>query len=399
MPRIANSEEGLSMNHLRGEKSLYLRQHANNPVDWYSWGTEAFQKASREDKPIFLSIGYSACHWCHVMARESFQDAKVAEVLNRNYVCIKVDKEEMPDIDSIYMTACQMMTWRGGWPLSIVMTPSRRPFFAASYIPRESIPGALGIIDLMTQLSDAWRTDRPTVLRMVEAVFQALTKFADRLEPQKLKGDEVELTFQRLLRSFDNQRTGFDGTTKFPTPHRLMFLMDYYSRTNEKKALDMALRTLIRMQESGLFDHVGFGFFRYSTDRNWHLPHFEKTLYDQAMMALAYAVAYKITGRLDMKETAEKVLAYVERCLMSPQRLFYSTESADSEGKEGRFYLWALEELGRILDLREFEVMKKVFDLRSEGNFRDEATQKSSGLNLLDLVVPIDTFTNPESAE
>jgi uncharacterized protein YyaL (SSP411 family) len=384
----------LSPNHLKDEKSLYLRQHASNPVDWYPWGAEAFEKASREDKPIFLSIGYSACHWCHVMARESFQDVSVAEVLNRDYVCIKVDREERPDIDSIYMTACQMMTGRGGWPLSIVMTPDRRPFFSASYIPRHSMPGTLGIIDVMGQLADAWKLDRPTVLQTAEAVYQALVQFADRLDPQKLNGNEVVLTYQSLLRSFDEQRTGFDGPTKFPSPHRLMFLIDYYSRTNEKKALDMALRTLNRMRKSGLYDHVGFGFFRYSTDRNWHLPHFEKTLYDQAMMAMAYIQAFKVTGESDMKETAEKVLAYTERCLMSPQGLFYSAESADSEGKEGKFYLWTLEELALVLDPQEFEAMKMAFDLRPEGNFRDEATQEPSGSNLLDLVGPITSSLN-----
>jgi hypothetical protein len=323
------------------------------------------------------------------MARESFQDPKVAVVLNRHYVCIKVDREERPDIDSLYMTACQMMTGRGGWPLSIVMTPDRRPFFAASYIPRNVMPGALGIIDLMTQLADAWKLERPSVIKTADALLQALTQFADRFEPQKLKGGEAKLTYQSLQKSFDEQRTGFDGPMKFPTPHRLMFLMDYYSSTNEKKALDMALRTLGRMRESGLFDHVGFGFFRYSTDRSWHLPHFEKTLYDQAMMALAYTEAFDVTGQANMRETAEIVLAYVERCLMSPQGLFYSTESADSEGKEGRFYLWTLEELSRILGPKDLDVVRAAFDLKAEGNFKDEATQEPTGWNLLDLINPV----------
>ena len=380
----------MSLNHLKDEKSLYLRQHANNPVDWYPWGTEAFEKASGEDKPIFLSIGYSACHWCHVMARESFQDEKVADALNRSFVCIKVDREERPDIDSIYMTACQLLTGRGGCPLSIVMTPDRKPFFAASYIPRKGMPGALGIIELMTQLANAWKQDRSTVLRTVQAVDQALIQFADRLEPQKLKGGEVDIAYQSLLISFDEMNTGFENYPKFPTPHRLMFLIDHYSRTNEQRSLEIALRTLTRMHESGLFDHVGFGFFRYSTDARWHLPHFEKTLYDQAMMAMSYAMAFRATGDMKFKETAESVFAYVERSLTSPQGLFYSAESADSEGMEGKFYLWRMEELMQVLDPVELGVTKKLFDLRNEGNFKDEATQMTNGLNLLDRVITTD---------
>jgi uncharacterized protein YyaL (SSP411 family) len=371
------------------EGSLYLRQHAHNPVDWYPWAPEAFERSLRENKPIFLSIGYSACHWCHVMAHESFEDAAVAEVLNRDFVCIKVDREERPDIDSIYMTACQLLTGRGGWPLSIVMTPEKKPFFAASFIPRVGMPGSPGIIDLMKRLADAWRQDRPTALTTAEAVNKALTQFADRFEPRKLMGDEVSLAYRSLLRSFDELRTGFDDSPKFPTPHRLMFLIDYYSRTNEKAALDMAMRTLGRMRESGLFDHVGYGFFRYSTDGEWHLPHFEKTLYDQAMMALTYTKAFRATGQIEMKETAEKVLAYVERSLRSPQGLFFSAESADSEGKEGKFYLWTLEELRRILETDELDLVKIAFDIKAAGNFNDEATRIFTGLNLLDLADPI----------
>ncbi len=379
----------MSPNHLARERSLYLRQHASNPVDWYPWGLEALTKSSREDKPIFLSIGYSACHWCHVMARESFRDNEVAEVLNRDFVCIKVDREERPDIDSIYMTACQMLTGQGGWPLSIVMTPERKPFFAASYIPRNGGEGSPGIIELMDQLADAWKNDRPTVLKTAEAVYQALMQFADRLEPKKLKGDEIALAYQSLLNSYDKLRTGFGRSPKFPTTHRLLFLIDHFGRTDESMALEMASRTLSRMRESGLFDHVGFGFFRYSTDDEWHLPHFEKTLYDQAMMSLTYTRAFRVTGDAMMRETAEMVLAYAERNLISPQGLFYSAESADSEGKEGKFYLWTFDELQGILGPREFNLIQKSFDIKKEGNFRDEATQRSDGSNLLDLVMPM----------
>jgi uncharacterized protein YyaL (SSP411 family) len=323
------------------------------------------------------------------MAHESFEDTAVADALNRSFVCIKVDREERPDIDSIYMTACQLLNGRGGWPLSIVMTPERKPFFAASFIPRHSVPGMPGIIELMKRLADAWRLDRPTALGTAEAVNKALIQFGDRLEPRKLKGDEVDRAYQSLLRSYDEVRTGFDDSPKFPTPHRLMFLIDYYSRTNEKAALDMAMRTLRRMRESGLFDHVGFGFFRYSTDGEWHLPHFEKTLYDQAMMALAYTKAFRVTGEVEMKETAEKVLGYAERSLMSPQGLFFSAESADSEGKEGKFYLWTLKELQRILETEELDLIKAAFDIKEAGNFDDEATRIPTGLNLLDLGGPI----------
>ncbi|MDD1743036.1 MAG: thioredoxin domain-containing protein [Methanomassiliicoccales archaeon] len=384
----------MSPNHLVNEKSLYLRQHATNPVDWYPWGEEAFDKASREDKPIFLSIGYSACHWCHVMARESFSDEDVAKVLNRDFVCIKVDREERPDIDSIYMTACQMLTGSGGWPLSIVITPDRKPFFATSYIPRRSLQGSTGIIDLMTQLSDAWKNDRATVLRTVEAVYQALAQFADRLEPHELKGEVIDLAYQSLLKSYDQIRTGFDHSPKFPSAHRLMFLIDRHSRTGEDMALQMALNTLRRMRQSGLFDHVGLGFFRYSTDGAWHLPHFEKTLYDQAMMSLAYAAAFSSTNATDMRDTAEMVLAYAERSLASPQGLFYSAESADSEGKEGKFYLWTFDELRRLLAPQEFDLIRMAFNIKEEGNFYDEASQMANGSNLLDIIVPI-----PQAAE
>lgn len=378
----------MSLNHLLHEKSLYLRQHASNPVDWYPWGREALDKATREDKPIFLSIGYSACHWCHVMARESFSDEKVADALNRDFVCIKVDREERPDIDSIYMTACQLLTGRGGWPLSIVMTPDRNPFYADSFIPRHSGPGMPGIIELMTQLSRAWKLDRSAVLSAADAVSRALVQFADRFEPHELQGDEIELAYQSLVDSFDRSQTGFDGSPKFPSPHRLMFLIDHHSRTKEAEALEMAMRTLARMRESGLFDHVGYGFFRYSTDGKWHLPHFEKTLYDQAMMALAYIKAFKATGQLEAKETAERILAYVERRLISTQGLFFSAESAESEGEEGKFYLWTLDELERILSPEELAIFVTAFGINEVGNFMDEATHRPTGLNLLDLVTP-----------
>jgi len=374
------------INHLANERSLYLKQHAHNPIDWHPWSAEAFQKAEREDRPLLLSIGYSACHWCHVMARESFEDEYVASLLNRFFVCVKVDREERPDIDSIYMAACQLMTGGGGWPLTLVITPDRRPFFAATYLPKGGSPGSPGLVDIMTQVDSHWKLDRKPLMQTADQVLGALRRFAERRESRPIQENVSDQAYRRLADSFDDVNGGFEIAPKFPSPHRLLFLLRYHRSTGERQALDMATATLSRMREGGLYDHVGFGFHRYSTDARWHLPHFEKMLYDQAMQVVAYTEAYHVTQDERWKRTALEVLAYVEREMTSPFGGFYSAESADSEGEEGRYYVWTWKELDSMLSPKDMKIMVDAFGITKDGNFREEATRRRTGANLLHLV-------------
>ena len=373
-------------NHLARERSLYLRQHAKNPVDWYPWGEEALEKARAEDRPLFISIGYSACHWCHVMARESFEDEYVAKLLNRGFVSIKVDREERPDLDGIYMSACQMMSGGGGWPLTIIATPEGRPFFAGTFFSKGGGPGSPGLMDILQQVESKWKLDRAQVDKAAEDVAQALREFASYREPADLSPGILSACFEQLESSFDERNGGFEIAPKFPSPHRLLFLMRYHDLTGDGKALGMATFTLGSMQDSGLFDHVGFGFHRYSTDARWLLPHFEKMLYDQALMVLAYSEAYARTGREDFKTTALRVIAYVGRDLTSPFGAFYSAESAESEGEEGKFYVWSRQEVIAALGPEEAGMFSEAFDVQEEGNYREEATRRRNGKNVLHLV-------------
>jgi uncharacterized protein YyaL (SSP411 family) len=375
-----------SLNHLASERSLYLRQHAKNPVDWYPWGEEALEKARAEDKPLFISIGYSACHWCHVMARESFEDEYVGKLLNRGFVSIKVDREERPDLDGIYMSACQMISGGGGWPLTIIATPEGRPFFAGTYFSKGGGPGAPGLMDVLQQIESKWRFEREEVNKAAEEIAKALKEFAAYREPVELSPNTLAVCFKQLESNFDERYGGFEIAPKFPSPHRLIFLLRYYDISGERRALEMVTSTLRGMQGSGLFDHVGFGFHRYSTDARWLLPHFEKMLYDQAMMALAYCEAFARTGDLEFKETALRTMAYVERDLMSPYGAFYSAESAESEGEEGKFYVWSKSEVISALDPEDVGLFVEAFDVQDEGNFRDEAIRRRTGRNVLHLV-------------
>jgi len=382
-------EERGRTNHLEKEKSLYLRQHAHNPVDWYPWGKQALEKARKEDKPLFLSIGYSACHWCHVMARESFEDEYVGQLLNRGYVAIKVDREERPDLDSIYMSACQMISGGGGWPLTIIATPEGKPFFAGTYIAKSSGPGSPGLVEILQQVLTKWNFDREQVLNVAEGVTRVLKEFASYRESEEISENLLALCFKQLESNFDERYGGFEVAPKFPSPHRLIFLLRYHMLSGEKKALDMATFSLKRMQESGLFDHVGFGFHRYSTDARWLLPHFEKMLYDQGMMGLAYSEAYAITKDPLFKETAMRIFAYVERDMTSPYGSFYSAESAESEGEEGKFYLWTRKEVEDGLGAEDGALFLDAFDVQRGGNFRDEATRRRAGKNVLHLAKSI----------
>lgn len=375
----------IKTNKLIDEKSPYLLQHAYNPVNWYPWNEEAFEKAKSEDKPIFLSIGYSTCHWCHVMAHESFEDEEVAGLMNDTFVSIKVDREERPDIDNIYMTVCQMLTGSGGWPLTIIMTPDKKPFFAGTYIPKNSKYGRIGMIELTNKTKELWSKDKDRLFDSAEHISERI-KEATKNSPGDLLGKEVvDLCFKQLSNSFDSKNGGFGNSPKFPTPHNLLFLMNYYHMNKEEKALDMVIKTLDSMSMGGIYDHIGYGFHRYSTDEKWLLPHFEKMLYDQAMLTLAYTDCYNITKNTHYKEIAESILGYCNRVLLSKEGAFYSAEDADSEGEEGKFYVWSIKELKDILDDQELELLSRVYNLKENGNFKDEATRRFTGYNILHL--------------
>jgi len=371
-------------NRLIHEKSPYLLQHAHNPVDWRPWGQEAFEAARKADKPIFLSIGYATCHWCHVMERESFENEEVAALLNEAFVCIKVDREERPDIDEIYMTVCQMMTGQGGWPLTIVMTPEKEPFFAATYIPRESRFGRLGMMELIPRLSNAWKTRRDEITASSDRIVEALSGRSD--SSGVLKENILNLAVQAAERSYDREHGGFSRAPKFPTAHRLTFLM----RQSPDDAKEMVLPTLKALRRGGVWDQVGFGIHRYSTDREWLVPHFEKMLYDQAMLALACIEAYEAYGEESARQTAEEIFNYVLRDMTAPGGGFYSAEDADSEGVEGKFYVWSFEELQRVLDADELALVVDRFNVQPSGNFRDEASGLKTVENILHLAGDVD---------
>ncbi len=378
-------------NRLRFEKSPYLLQHKDNPVDWYPWGDEAFEKAKKENKPIFLSIGYSTCHWCHVMEHESFEDPEVAALMNDTFVSIKVDREERPDIDHIYMTVCQMVTGSGGWPLTIMMTPDKKPFFAATYIPKNSRYGRMGMMELVPRIKDLWDNHPGDLQDSADKITGALidSALAD-LGGGSLDESALKTAYAQLLKRFDKVRGGFGRAPKFPTPHNLLFLLRQWKRTGDAAALNMVEKTLQSMRKGGMYDHVGFGFHRYSTDPEWFLPHFEKMMYDQAMLTMAYTEAYLATGNEIYKDTAEEIIAYVLRDMTSPEGGFYSAEDADSEGVEGKFYLWSEDEITHVLGEREAGLFLRVFNTTQGGNYKEEATGHSEGENnILHLKKPL----------
>ncbi len=371
-------------NHLKDEKSPYLIQHATNPVDWYPWGDEAFKKAKKEDKPVFLSIGYSTCHWCHVMAHESFENPEIAALLNQVFVPVKVDREERPDIDGIYMTACQIMTGSGGWPLTIIMTHDKKPFFAGTYFPRESGFGAIGLKDLILNVQDIWNDNRGEALNSGDQIIKALQDVSKTIKGEYLDEIILEKTYDELSKVFDDDNGGFGDFQKFPTPHNLMFLLRYWKRSGNKHALYMVTKTLDSMAMGGIYDHLGFGFHRYSVDKYWLVPHFEKMLYDQALIALIYTEAFHATGKSNYKKIAEEIFQYVIRDLKSPEGAFYSAEDADSEGVEGKFYVWTAQEINEILDKEEAKFISVVYDIKEDGNFNDGYSQTSSN-NILHM--------------
>ena len=376
-------------NRLAGEKSPYLLQHAENPVDWHPWGKEAFEKARREDKPVFLSIGYSTCHWCHVMARESFQDPEVARPMNQVFVCVKVDRVERPEIDEIYMQACQLLTGSGGWPLTIVMTPDKKPFFAATYLPRRGRFGRMGMMELTEAVRELWMNRREEAVESAEKVAGVLRK-AGAAPPGQEPGEEVlDAGFQELRGRYDAEYGGLGEAPKFPMAPSLFFLLRYWKRRKRQEALGMVAKTLEEMRMGGIYDHVGYGFHRYATDRRWQVPHFEKMLYDQALLAMAYVEAYQATGKELYMETAREVFTYVLRDMRSPEGGFYSAEDAESGGEEGGYYLWRLGEVREVLGREDAEVFARAYGLREEGNYLDEATRRRTGKNILRLEKPL----------
>ncbi len=356
-------------NRLAGEKSPYLLQHADNPVDWYPWGDEAFAAAREQDKPIFLSIGYSSCHWCHVMEHESFEDEAVARLLNEHFISIKVDREERPDIDNIYMKVCQAMTGSGGWPMTVFMTPGGKPFFAGTYFPKQSKYGRPGMLELVPHMASLWKNDRKRLEQIGEHTTDALGSHAFTGDEQKLSEKLLTTAYSRLEASYDDVHGGFGGAPKFPTPHQLSLLLRYWDRTGDARALEIVGTTLRKMYGGGIYDHLGNGFHRYSTDPMWLVPHFEKMLYDQAMLAIAYLEAHQATGNSFYGEVAEEIFTYVLRDLASPEGAFYSAEDADSEGEEGTFYVWKKDEITEVLGEEDGKIFCERYGVTGSGNF------------------------------
>ncbi|MBN2802475.1 MAG: thioredoxin domain-containing protein [Deltaproteobacteria bacterium] len=369
-----------NMNHLIGEKSPYLLQHSMNPVNWYPWSEEAFKRATSENKPVFLSIGYATCHWCHVMEHESFEDKNVAEILNKNFISIKVDREERPDVDNYYMNVCQAMTGSGGWPLTIIMTPDKKPFWAGTYIPKTARFGRPGMMELLPKLADIWETQKEDLITKANTIEKALRQkekaLTNQLNPEQsdngLKvNEQFKLGFGQLASVYDPVNGGFGDNMKFPSPHNLIFLLHYYNWSKNPGALEMVENTLKNMRGGGIFDQLGLGFHRYSTEPTWTVPHFEKMLYDQALLLWAYSEAYGATKNSFYKDVAVEISNYVFTNLTSKTGAFYSAEDADSEGVEGKFYLFQEDEFDNLLNSNMSEYLKAEFGVTKNGNFKD----------------------------
>src|ERR1017187_3006118 len=381
---MAGDPETNKPNRLIHEKSPYLLQHAYNPVDWFPWGDEAFAKARQENKPIFLSIGYSTCHWCHVMERESFENKEVAAVMNQYFVCIKVDREERPDIDRIYMTAVQATTGSGGWPMSVWLTPDLKPFFCGTYFPPDARYGRPGFKELLQRIHDVWEANHDAILlqagKITETIGQYATIRRDGSETNSLDDAPLRLGFEQFRSNYDEVNGGFGGAPKFPRPVALNFLFRQFARTNEVAARDMALHTLRAMGEGGMFDQLGGGFHRYSVDDHWLVSHFEKMLYDQAQLISSYVDAYQITHDPFYAEIARRTCDYVLRDMTGPDGGFYSAEDADSDGVEGKCYVWTRAEIEKVLGPRA-DAFCRAYGVTADGNWEH-------GLNVLHVASP-----------
>jgi uncharacterized protein YyaL (SSP411 family) len=357
-------------NRLIDETSPYLLQHAHNPVDWFAWGEEAIEKSRKEDKPILLSVGYAACHWCHVMEHESFENEAIAQLMNENFVCIKVDREERPDIDTIYMNAVQMMTGHGGWPMTVFLTPELKPYYGGTYYPPVDRQGMPGFPRVLLAMAEAYKTKREDVASSADSITSELQK-TNRFYPNQemLTSEVFDQAYAALFAGFDKTYGGFGRAPKFPPSMTLMFLLRYFQRTNTQEALHMVEVTLHRMANGGMYDHLGGGFARYSVDNYWLVPHFEKMLYDNALLARVYLQAYQLTKRDLYKRVAEEILEYVMRDLTERSGGFFSSEDADSEGVEGKFYVWTKAEVLEILGEAEGEIFCEFYDITESGNF------------------------------
>ncbi len=363
-------------NRLEKETSPYLLQHKDNPVDWYAWGKEAFNKAKKEDKPVFLSIGYSTCHWCHVMAHESFENKQIAELLNRYFVSIKVDKEERPDVDSVYMAVCQAFTGSGGWPTSIFMTADQKPFFAGTYFPPNSRGGMIGFAELLFVIHEKWENDRTALLEQSNGIIEHISKKDGKEQIADLQFCHKAMSLYEKI--YDGKNGGFGGAPKFPMAHNTIFLLSYYNRYKRAEALKMAEYTLLQMYRGGMFDHIGFGFCRYSTDEKFLVPHFEKMLYDNALLIIAYCKAYAVTNTPLYLEIAEKTASFILREMTAEKGGFYSAQDADSEGREGKYYLFTKDEIIDVLGEKDGEAFCRHYEITEEGNFE--------GLNIPNLL-------------
>jgi len=361
-------------NRLINETSPYLLQHAHNPVDWYPWGTEALEKAKKEDKPIFLSIGYSTCHWCHVMERESFVNERIAKIMNEHFISIKVDREQRPDVDEIYMRAVQIMTGSGGWPLSVFLTPNGKPFYGGTYFPPKDTYGRPGFERLLLSIEDAWKNRRQELVDSAGKLSKFLESPTGRSEKKKLSPEMLRSAFDYFRDTFDTVNGGFGIAPKFPQPTNLSLLLGYWYRTQDERALGMVEKTLDAMANGGIYDHIGGGFHRYATDTRWLVPHFEKMLYDQALLSKVYLQAYKITGNKKYAEISKEIFDYVLRDLIDPKGGFYSAEDADSEGVEGTFYLWEPKQIASILDKDQARLFNAYYGVTQKGNFEKGKT-------------------------
>ena len=378
------ADGGEEYNRLVFEKSPYLLQHAGNPVDWWPWGDAAFEEAKKRKVPVFLSIGYSTCHWCHVMEHESFEDPEIAKFLNENYICIKVDREERPDIDQIYMNVTVAMNeGRGGWPMTVIMTPERKPFFAGTYFPKPAV------LQIGRKVVDMWASDRTKLVESADNITNGLNEFLAAKKGGPLGEPHMARLSKKLLGNYDSEWGGFGNKPKFPSPHDLSFLTRYWKRSGDAASLEAVENTLTKIRMGGVYDQVGFGLHRYSTDREWFLPHFEKMLYDQALFAIANIDAYQATGKSSYRRTAEEVFTYVMRDMQGPEGGFYSAEDAQSEGEEGKFYLWDPNDVRAALGKEDGDFVIGLFGITDKGTFTEEATGEGNGKSIPYLKKPL----------
>jgi len=377
-------------NHLINEKSPYLLQHAHNPVNWFPWGAAAFDKAKNEDKAVLLSVGYSTCHWCHVMAHESFEDESIAKIINDHFIAIKVDREERPDIDHIYMTAVTALTGQGGWPMTVFLTPQGNPFYGGTYFPPYAKWGSIGFVDLLNSIAMGWKQDRANIILSAQSITEGLQR-QTRNDARSPKMDEMTLdkAFRQMRGQFDSANGGFGGAPKFPMGHNLSFLLRFHKRREDVESLSMVEQSLTAMSRGGIWDHLGGGFHRYSTDKNWHVPHFEKMLYDQALLSRAYLEAYQCTGLMDYAQIARKIFDYVLRDMTGKEGGFYSAEDADSLGgigghlQEGAFYVFSLSEIEEVLGKDAAAIFNYCYGVLPQGNASFDPHGEFIGKNIL----------------